>query len=229
MKSIWSHLEEIFPFHVFDPETQMSRGEEVQLPDFIALLKILEMYKPLNILEIGAWTGSCTCLFGKYVKEYGGKVHSIDNFNGSPGSTQWKYAQVAKRRFFENIKNYGLEDTVVFHEGSSDDFADMDMKFDLIFIDADHRYSQISKDLNNYFSKLNDGGVISGHDFDAGFYDEKHIEDDFVGGIHHGVTKAVTEKFPNVKLFTTEEDGKRRLISTIWFSVAKAPCLVAMD
>jgi len=223
----WKNLEKIFPFHVFDPETQNSRGDELKLADYIALLKILEMYNPKTILEIGAWTGSCTCLFGNHVKNQGGTVHTIDNFEGSPGSEQAKFAKIACRRFLDNIKPLG--DTVVFHEGYSDDFSDLDMKFDMIFIDADHRYSQVIKDIENYYPMVKDGGIICGHDFNSGTYEEKYIEDDYVNGVHHGVTKAVTEKFSDVKLFTSEKEGKLKLVSSVWFSVKKEPCFVTMD
>ena len=224
-------LERLFPFHVFDEETQSSRGEEVKLNDFIALSRLLSDCRPMNILEIGCWTGSCTVLFGDHVKEYGGKVHVIDNFKGSPGSNQEKFAKVARRRFLDNVKTFGLEDTVIFHEGNSDDLVDLfGVEFDFIFIDADHRYSQISKDIANYYPKLKDGGYFCGHDFNCSVYDEKHIEEDYVDGIHHGVTKAVNERFPGVKLFTDDGDNKRRLISSVWHVVKdKMPCFVAMD
>ena len=103
------------------------------------------------------------------------------------------------------------------------------MKFDFIFIDADHRYSQLSKDIKNFYPKVRHGGLLCGHDFNSGEYDEKYIEEDFVGGIHHGVTKAVVDRFPNVRLFTVPEGDKQRLISSVWHVLKKEPCLVAMD
>ena len=227
----WEHLEKIFPFHVIDPSVG-SLGEEVRLDDFMAISKLLYDKKPKTILEIGAWTGSCTVLFGNYVKEYGGKVHSIDNFNGSPGSAQAKYSKTARRRFFENLKTFGLEDVVVFHEGSSDDFVDLDIKFDFIFIDADHRYSQVKRDIENYYPKVSPGGILAGHDYNSYIHDERYIEYDYVDGIHHGVTKAVMERFPKVLLFTVPAEGdKRRLASSVWHVIkekAKMPCVVAM-
>lgn len=226
---LYLQLEKIFPFHVFDYKTMSSLGEEVPLKDFVALLRLLHENKPKTILEIGCWSGSCTCLFGNFVKEYGGKVHSIDNFEGSPGSTQHEYAKIARRRFFDNIKRQGLEDTVVLHEGSSDKFKNLDMTFDMIFIDADHRYSQVRKDIDNYLPKVNPGGIMCGHDFQSSNYDEKYIEQDFVNGIHHGVTKAVTESFERVLLFTEPEGDKQKLISSVWhYKTAREPCMVAL-
>jgi len=228
----WKLLEKVYPFTVFDPETKRSRSDEMTQNDMISLTQLLSKHQPVNILEIGCWTGSCTCLFGSFAKKHGGKVHCIDNFKGSPGSRQDSYSKIARRRFFENVDTFGLEDTVVFHDGFSDDFADLDMKFDLIFIDADHRYSQISKDIDNYFPKVNAGGILAGHDFNNFAYNEEYIEDDYVEGSHHGVTKAVRERFPDVLLFITPDGDKQKLISSVWHIIKKevqAPCLVAVD
>ena len=41
-----------------------------------------------------------------------------------------------------------------------------DKYFDFIYVDADHEYSAIKKDLNNWMPKLKRGGIIAGHDFD---------------------------------------------------------------
>jgi predicted methyltransferase len=39
--------------------------------------------------------------------------------------------------------------------------------FDVIFIDGLHTYEQLTKDCANYYSKLKDGGVFAGHDYNA--------------------------------------------------------------
>jgi hypothetical protein len=33
-----------------------------------------------------------------------------------------------------------------------------------VFIDGDHSYEGVKKDLNNYYSKVKTGGIFSGHD-----------------------------------------------------------------
>ena len=47
---------------------------------------------------------------------------------------------------------------------SDDFFSKNDKKFDLIFIDGLHHYSQVKKDINNSLSALNDSGIILMHD-----------------------------------------------------------------
>ena len=40
-----------------------------------------------------------------------------------------------------------------------------DNSLDFIFIDADHRYEAVTKDLQNWFPKLKTDGIIAGHDW----------------------------------------------------------------
>ena len=54
--------------------------------------------------------------------------------------------------------------------GTSDEYFDSisdDVKFDIIFIDGLHEYGQLTKDCNNYYSKLKEGGIFAGHDYNA--------------------------------------------------------------
>lgn len=37
---------------------------------------------------------------------------------------------------------------------------------DLVFIDGDHSYEWVLKDIKNYLPKIKSGGIISGHDYD---------------------------------------------------------------
>jgi predicted O-methyltransferase YrrM len=53
-----------------------------------------------------------------------------------------------------------------------------DKSIDFCFIDANHEYEFIKRDIEAYLPKMKDGGIISGHDFG-----------------YHGVSKAVNEIF----------------------------------
>ena len=63
-----------------------------------------------------------------------------------------------------SLKIYG-SDNVYMYEGSTNDFFKQNTdKFDLIFIDADHKYEQVKADLLNSLETLNEGGLIALHD-----------------------------------------------------------------
>ena len=57
--------------------------------------------------------------------------------------------------------------------------------FDLVFIDADHKYESVANDIKDWLPKVKQGGFLTGHD-----YDNKHP----------GVKKAVNEVFSDVTI-----------------------------
>jgi len=156
---------------------------------------IYNMKKP-RIIEIGAWSGFSTVHLGTWAKRRGGHVWTIDTFDGR-GSTLEN--EIPKhdpyKSMLGNLKEYDIEDTVTILKGTSDDMVrKVPNNCNMLFIDGDHRYDQVKKDLDNYDPKIK-RGVICGHDMDSLKWDEKYINVDVHNNVHHGVTKAVTEKY----------------------------------
>jgi predicted O-methyltransferase YrrM len=58
--------------------------------------------------------------------------------------------------------------------------------FDMIYIDADHSYEAVVKDLNMSFKKIKDGGFIMGHDYEMNPAKTENVYD-------FGVNRAVDE------------------------------------
>lgn len=67
--------------------------------------------------------------------------------------------------FLQRTERFG--DRVVLIRNYSDDAASMikDNSLDFIFIDGLHTYDQVTKDMNNYYSKIKKGGLFAGHDY----------------------------------------------------------------
>ena len=61
-----------------------------------------------------------------------------------------------------------------------------DGSLDFVFIDAQHDYESVKRDIEAWLPKVRGGGLISGHDYDP---DPKR---------NYGVIKAVNEKFENI-------------------------------
>ncbi|HEX8620609.1 MAG TPA: class I SAM-dependent methyltransferase [Allosphingosinicella sp.] len=57
-----------------------------------------------------------------------------------------------------------------------------DGSFDFVYIDGDHRFEFVLRDLQDFAAKLKPGGLMFGHDF---------FEDDFARREHYGVIEAV--------------------------------------
>ena len=89
----------------------------------------------------------------------------------------------------ENLKRDGVRDFVKDIKknswDASNDFEDESVDF--IFIDADHKYESVVKDIQSWLPKLKKGGMMSGHDFTQPTA---------------GVKKAVEELLPDFKLGT---------------------------
>jgi len=69
--------------------------------------------------------------------------------------------------------------------------------FDLVFVDGEHDYFSVSRDINAWWPKIKMGGLMCGDDMEMDSYDPEFINQDYVNGCHHGVVKAVTEFAPN--------------------------------
>lgn len=110
--------------------------------------QIIDTCKPKKIVLIDAWYMFSTIMSGD---ENGNNIeyHIADNL----------YLEVLKR--FENNSIVEIER----------DFTNIlktydDNYFDAIYIDADHSYEAVKKDLNNAYQKVKDGGIIAGHDYE---------------------------------------------------------------
>lgn len=166
--------------------------------DVHRLKSLVPEVEGIKIVEIGSWTGKSTCTLAEIARRKNGKVYAIDTFDGR-GSSLFYYAGGIRRLLEVNLQVLKLTDYVEILEGVSDSFVDRfeDDSLDFVFIDGDHRYNQVKKDIVNWRKKVKKGGILAGHDFDGDEYDEQYINDDFKDGKHHGVIKAVLECVPD--------------------------------
>ncbi len=62
------------------------------------------------------------------------------------------------------LKKFGNR-AILLRESSLTASKSIKNKLDFIYLDADHSYEGVKEDLENWFNKINDGGIISGHDY----------------------------------------------------------------
>lgn len=163
-------------------------------------------YHGMKVAEIGCYDGESSQHWVPMVSNNSGRSLLVDHFRGSPcvgagnphDESSYNPSAVVDKLLFRMRSFQGV--TILM--GDSVEVADMvkSESLDLCFIDADHRYSKVSQDIDAWKSKVKAGGILCGHDCDALKYDDRFIEMDYIQGNHHGVAKAVTERFPNVKL-----------------------------
>jgi len=173
--------------------------------------------RPIRIGEVGCYTGKSTAVFADFVKRDMGSHYAIDWFRGSEGTGLKNsiYGFDLFMIFIINMREMGLDDSVnlMYMDSESANNLIKDEYFDLFFIDADHRYNGIKKDIDIWLPKIRKGGVICGHDHEVQWnnltedekkYANENLDLDLIqyrnSHMHHGIVKAVGEKFNSVHM-----------------------------
>jgi len=167
------------------------------------IAKLVIKYKLQRIVEIGVYEGRCLrkCLrdteANKIIKEYWGidpykhlphylKLDKSHRSLGKRTEDFWKNLFIKTLRytcFFPQLKIIKLtseEATKIFTQRNY--FPNG--YFDLVFIDAEHTYDALKKDINLWWPLLRSGGIICGHDYHGKY-----------GARYPGVKQAVDEIF----------------------------------
>jgi len=90
------------------------------------------------------------------------KIFLVDSFSETgPNAT---YGENARNTSLFRLKNFN--DKITWHYLTSVDAAEFfPYDLDFCYIDSDHRYSFIVRDLELYWPKIKKGGVLGGHDY----------------------------------------------------------------
>ena len=149
------------------------------------------------LVELGTWKGHSIIHLAKKLQkeEYEFELYGVDLFENSLiHQTEGNHYLSNQIPLLWDIYNANLEKAQVRHlvkdikESSwkaSEKFKDGSVDF--LFIDADHKYESVVKDIKSWLPKMKKGGMISGHDFHQPTA---------------GVKKAVEELIPDYKLGT---------------------------
>ena len=167
-------------------------------------------HESCRMLEIGSWCGDSTVVLGQVARAYNGKVFCVDWWKGNPETDLEHYAESCDvfGVFWQRMKDEGLSETVVPIRASSDVAAQVlrQRRFDLVFIDGDHRYEQVKRDIANYGPMVKPTGILCGHDCEgwACDFDHKMLREgkdiDYHRNLHCGVILAVKEAFEDVSI-----------------------------
>lgn len=131
------------------------------------LLNILN--KNMTICEIGVFKGEFSkTLFNTCLPN---KLHLIDIFEGDMCSGDKDGNNIVWTNLNEEFSKIKLffenENNVFIHKGFSYDIMNTfdDEYFDMVYIDGDHSYEGVKKDLAISLNKVKNGGLICGHDY----------------------------------------------------------------
>lgn len=113
---------------------------------------------PGSIVEIGSYKGKSTialALGSSILSTQKRPIYAIDPFIVPP----FKFFQ-------DNITNHKLEHMVIpIKKHSEEAYNDCPKEIAAIFIDGDHEYSSVKRDIFHYVPKVVKGGLIAFHDY----------------------------------------------------------------
>ena len=140
-------------------------------------------------VELGVWFGRSLCVAGEIAKTKGIRIYGVDTWDVPPEGVRDPEYLTAFAQTLASIRQFGLLGTVAMLPMTSDMAARWfdDGELDLVFIDADHSYEAVKRDIQTWVKKLKVGGILCGHDYWPGSWPE--------------VRRAVNECCPKIRTF----------------------------
>jgi predicted O-methyltransferase YrrM len=124
-------------------------------------------FEKCQFLQIGTASGVTAFAIIETIKSVGGHLFTVD-IDESPGGGTFRDPKTRNNGFWADVQEKELEDAIDYFRNGSDDFfkknEEWDGKFDIIFVDGDHRYEQSKKDLGNAMKAIKPNGIIYLHD-----------------------------------------------------------------
>lgn len=185
--------------------------------------------KNLQILEVGSWIGASTLSWAQGLNEFNqaqGAISCIDAwqpFFDRQTHQEKVYhdmelalgSETAYQLYLHNVGTIPNSITCQHLRGQSANLLPLlrENTFDIIFIDGDHRYQAVLKDIELSLSLVKESGIICGDDLNLQLFqvDQAHAdhyrEYDFIHdpktkhNFHPGVTLAVHEIFNEVSVW----------------------------
>jgi len=184
-------------------------------PDTLKFLANQASRPGMVAFDLGSYVGLSSWTILPIIKASEGHLFCVDWFQGNKGpgneDGEWRLHRYAEgdvvKEIQENLNPYLLSEVSVVI-GTAHKVAPVvaDGIADYVYIDTDHRYDTIKETILDWWPKVRPGGVLCGNAFDRPLsageeeqaWENRNI--DHVGGIHYGITLAVTEIFPDVSV-----------------------------
>lgn len=140
---------------------------------------ILTVPRDGQVVELGSYLGRSICSVAEQLITRKVTVTCVDLFVGCPTTKlEGDTGGTAKGQLLTNLKEFDLVDRVTVYVKDTVKAAEIfdDRSLDLVFIDADHSYAAVFRDLTAWWPKVRNGGMIAGHDYKrAGKYGHEDV------------------------------------------------------
>ncbi len=161
----YNQLKEIKPFDA-------GIGMYTNAPSMEVLLK---EHNVKNVIEVGSWYGMSTMHIAENIPE-DGVVYAIDSWCGSSGDNYFEtmpkeQLDASYDQFLSNVIHKGLTNKIIPIKQDSLTAAKSLTnlpEIDLIYIDANHLYENVLKDLEAWYPFVKGHGILCGDDWGWG-------------------------------------------------------------
>lgn len=124
-----------------------------------------------TLVEVGVWKGHSICYLANKLKNKDVDLYAVDLWDETYKYDNKPDIKVQKPHLYdifkENIKNANLTNKIKDIKSISWEAASNfeDDSVDFVFIDADHEYDSVIKDIDSWLPKIKKDGIIAGHDY----------------------------------------------------------------
>jgi hypothetical protein len=144
------------------------------LLDLITYINNIYPTKSMRLLEIGAYAGESTSVFCQHFES----VISIDPHNVI--DSKFANGDEVHGAFCFRMKPY--TNYTLIRKTSDDAFEELaNQQFDVVYIDGNHDYAYVKRDILNYQKLIKPNGFITGHDYCDGWVGVEQAVDECCG------------------------------------------------
>ena len=162
----------------------MRQGPAIRKAYMTSIVKLIKdggEFVQIDVLEVGSWAGASTITWAKAIQKAGivGSVHCVDIWEpyfdldvnqGSVYSAMDTAARTGEiyEQFKRNIFEAGVHNIVTHTKGESKDVLSRleAGRFQIVFIDASHKYEDVLFDVQEAQRLVADGGIVCGDDLE---------------------------------------------------------------
>ena len=178
-----------------------------QITNRIQISHLIRSLNQPKVCEVGVRHGDFLNIIaqGNISEAYGVDIWQNTGANGQNDNL---YPQKElDRQYQATLDRFRHNDKIKIIREFSDKASELfdDEYFDFVYLDADHTYEGVKRDLNCWYSKVKTGGILSGHDYIDGELTVK-----LGHSVRFGVVDAVEEfkkenEIKESNFFTTQE------------------------
>lgn len=136
---------------------------------FYSYVASVEQYR--TFVEVGVWKGHSISYLANLLRDRNAKIYAVDLFEQSYQlPTYQTEVNVVDKLYEMNLKatntRHLITDIKEWSHKAASRFEDHSVDF--VFLDADHEYQQVKRDITEWLPKVRVGGIIAGHDYHDG-------------------------------------------------------------